>query len=72
MFNLKIASEQRDAPQLDEIARECLDQSASKIFGKQLQLVVDVESYLPSSFDLSWMKQAMLKMPGSAPRSKTP
>jgi hypothetical protein len=61
MFNLRIA-EQLDVSPLDQIARECVDQSASKIFGKQLQLVVDVESYLPSSFDLSWLKQAMLKM----------
>jgi hypothetical protein len=62
MFNLKTASEQRDLSPLDRIARECVNQSASKIFGKQLQLIIDVESYLPSSIDLSWLKQAMLKM----------
>jgi len=62
MFNLRIASEQRFVSALDQIARECVDQSATLIFGKQLQLVIDVESYLPSSFDLSWLKQAILKM----------
>ena len=62
MFHLKIASEQRAVSQLDQLARECLIQSADEIFGKQLQLVIDVESHLPNSFDLSWLKQAMLKM----------
>ncbi len=62
MLNLKIASAQQDLSQLDLIARECLNQSAGEIVDKQLRLVIDVESYLPSSFDLSWLKQAMLKM----------
>ena len=62
MLNLKIASEQPAVSQLDQIARECLHQSAGEIVDKQLRLVIDVESYLPSSFDLSWLKQAMLKM----------
>lgn len=62
MFELKIASEERDASPLAQIACECLKQSAGEICGKQLLLVIDVESCLPSSFDLSWLKQAMLKM----------
>ena len=62
MFNLRIASEQRVASPLNQIACECVEQSAGMIFGKQLQLVIDVESYLPASFDLGWLKQAILKM----------
>ncbi len=62
MFNLRIASEQRPASPLDQIARECIDQSAGMIFGKRLQLIIDIESYLPSGFDLNWLKQAILKM----------
>ena len=62
MLNLKIVSESRDTSQLDQIARECVNQSAKEIIGKQLKLDIDVQSYLPSSIDLSWLKQAMLKM----------
>lgn len=62
MFTLRIASENSPASSLCEIARECVEQSAGRIFGKQIQLTFDVESYLPSSFDLNWLKQAILKM----------
>ncbi len=62
MFNLRIASEQQLLSPLDQIARECVDQTTGMVFGKQLQFVIDVESYLPSSFDLTWLKQAILKM----------
>ena len=62
MLNLKIVSESRDTSQLDQIARECVNQSAKEIIDKQLKLDIDVESYLPSSIDLSWLKLAMLKM----------
>lgn len=62
MFNLRIAAEQRTVSPLDQIARECIELSAGMIFGKQLQLVLDIESYLPGSFDLNWLKQAILKM----------
>ena len=62
MFNLRIASEDQYVSPLDQIARECVNQSAGMIFGKQLELVVDVESYLPISFDLNWLKQAIMKM----------
>lgn len=62
MFNLRIASELRDVSPLDQIARECIDQFEGMIFGKQLQLVIDLESYLPCSLDLNWLRQAILKM----------
>ncbi|MDX1925246.1 MAG: hypothetical protein SFV81_01935 [Pirellulaceae bacterium] len=62
MFNLRIASEEQYVSPLDQIARECVHQSAGMIFGKQLELVVDVESYLPVCFDLNWLKQAIMKM----------
>jgi hypothetical protein len=62
MFNLRIAPEQQFESPLDQIARECVEQSAGMIFGKQLRLIFDFESYLPLSIDLCWLKQAMLKM----------
>ena len=62
MFNLRIASDCPMESPLDQIARECVEQSAGKLSRKQLRLTIDVESYLPSSFDLSWLKQAVLKM----------
>jgi hypothetical protein len=62
MFNLKIASEKEEVSALGQIASECVKQSAGEITGKQLQLDIDVESHLPSSIDLGWLKQAMLKM----------
>ncbi len=62
MFNLRIAPESREPSPLDQIARECVDQSAGVIFRKQLQLEIDVASYLPGSIDLTWLKQSLLKM----------
>lgn len=62
IFNLQNALDKREPSPLTAIARECFDQSAGDKCGKQLQLVIDAESYLPSSFDVRWLKQSLMKM----------
>lgn len=62
MLNLKIASTPTDISAFDRIARECVENSASNILGKQLQVVIDVDTQLPSFIDRHWFMQAMQKM----------
>jgi len=62
MINLKIAATPTNTSTFDRIARECVENSASNILGKQLQVVIDVDAQLPSSIDRRWFMQAMQKM----------
>jgi hypothetical protein len=62
MLSLKFPIANDDASDFTLIAQECVHQSASNIMHKQLQVVIDVDSQLPSSFELGWLKQAMQKM----------
>ncbi len=62
MINLKIAATPTNSCNFDRIARECVENSAGNILGKQLQVVIDVDTQLPSSIDRSWFMLAIQKM----------
>ncbi len=59
---LKIASTPTNPSDFDQFARECVENSASNLLGKQLQVTIDVDAQLPSSIDRNWFMQAMQKM----------
>ena len=62
MQPLRIAATSIDDEDFDQIARECMRDSADNISDKQLQFVIDSDSTLPSCIDRHWFVQAMRNM----------
>lgn len=62
MNHLRIADIATDTTNFDEIAKECVQHSADNIHDKQLQIVIDSSSNLPSYVDRNWFVQSVQKM----------
>ena len=62
MGHLKITSTQLDSNDFDQIARECVQESARNLSDKQLEVVIDSNSSLPSNVDRYWFVQAIRNM----------
>ncbi len=62
MGHLKIKSTQLDTTDFDQIARECVHESARNLLDKQLEVVIESSSNLPNNIDRYWFVQAIRNM----------